>query len=241
MTSFVVVLALVATSITGRYEAPKATLELHLGADGQLRGHLIEEARVVALDPIRIDGDDLIATARGEDDTRTELHATVRSGGAIRIGKRTFARKAAERPATPTVRRAIFAAYEKLADAVNTKDFDAFQALRTDDFATIPPDSPPRNAEFMAARARGLLAGIQPPIKTRNDILTLTLRGDEAIATVRQHFSRSQPNAQGVVRRVETSVTQRETWRRTPDGWKLTFVDEVRDFVRWAEDEPSVR
>jgi hypothetical protein len=24
-------------------------------------------------------------------------------------------------------------------------------------------------------------------------------------------------------------VTQRETWTRTPRGWKLIFVDEVRD------------
>jgi len=228
---------LVAASLTGRYEAPKATLELHIGYDGQLRGHLIDENGVAALDPVRLEGQQLIATARREDDTKSELRGDVGSGASIRIGNRTFKRKATERPAPPAVRRAIFAAYEKLAEAVNAKDFDAFQALRTADFATIPPDSPPRNAEFMAARARGLLAGIQPPVRTRNDILTLTVRGDEAIATVRQHFSRRQPNPQGVVRRVETSVTQRETWRRTPEGWKLVFVDEVRDHVRWAEDE----
>src|SRR5687768_12148902 len=220
-------LILAAAAITGRYEAPKATLELHVGYDGQLRGHLIDEERVAALDPVRIEGEQLIATARGEDDRRSELRGDVRSGGSIRIGRRTFRRSAVERPATPAVRRAIFAAYEKLAEAVDTKDFAAFQALRTEDFATIPPDGPPRNAEFMAGRARGLLAGIQPPIKTRNDILSLTVRGDEAIATVRQHFSRNQPNPQGVVRRVETGVTQRETWRRTPQGWKLVFVYEV--------------
>lgn len=228
---------LVATSLTGRYEAPQATLELHIGYDGQLRGHLIDEDGVAALDPVRLEGEQLIATARREDDTKSELRGTVGSGASIRIGDKYFRRKAIERPATPAVRRAIFAAYEKLAEAVNAKDFDAFQALRTADFSTIPPDSPPRNAEFMAARARGLLAGIQPPIKTRNDILTLTVRGDDAIATVRQHFSRRQPNAQGVLRRVATSVTQRETWRRTPGGWKLVFVDEIRDHARWAEDE----
>lgn len=230
-------LVLVATSITGTYEAPNATLELHIGYDGHLRGHLIDEEGVAALDPVRIEGEQLIATARGEDDTRRELRGNARSDGSFRIGKKTFKRKAVERPATAAVRRAIFAAYEKLAEAVNTKDFDAFQALRTGDFSTIPPDSPPRNAHFMAARARGLLAGIHPPIKTRNDILTLTVRGDEAIATVRQYFSRGQPNPQGRLRRVETSVTQRETWRRTPHGWKLAFVDEVHDHVRWAEDE----
>jgi len=231
-------LVLVATSLTGSYEAPKATLELHIGYDGQLRGHLIDEHGISAFDPIRVEGDQLIATARHEDDSRSELRGTVRgSGASIRIDKKIFKRKAIERPATPVVRRAIFAAYEKLAEAVEAKDFDAFQALRTADFATIPPASPPRNAEFMAARARGLLAGIQPPIKTRNDILTLTVRGDEAIATVRQYFSRRQPNPQGVLRRVENGVTQRETWKRTAEGWKLAFVDEVHDHTRQAEGE----
>ncbi|HKR63463.1 MAG TPA: nuclear transport factor 2 family protein [Thermoanaerobaculia bacterium] len=191
---------------------------------------------MTALDPIRIDDHTLIATARREDDTRSELRATVR-GASLRIGSKGFKRTAIERPAPADVAQALVAAYRTLEQAVDAKDFDAFQATRTDDFATIPPDSPPRNARFMATRARGLLAGIQPPVHTHNDFLTLTLRGDEAIATVRQHFARRQPNREGVVRRVETSVTQRETWRRTPQGWKLVFVDEVHDNVRWAEDE----
>src|SRR5687768_12459044 len=99
-------LVLVAASITGRYEAPKAALELHIGYDGQLRGHLIDEEGVAALDPIRIEGEQLIATARREDDTRSELRGDLRSGSSIRVGKRTFRRKAVERPATPAVRRA---------------------------------------------------------------------------------------------------------------------------------------
>jgi hypothetical protein len=32
-------------------------------------------------------------------------------------------------------------------------------------------------------------------------------------------------------RTIHTEVTQRETWRRTAAGWKLVFVDEVRDHV----------
>ena len=170
-------LLLAATSIAGRYETPDATLELHIGHDRQFRGYLIDDAGVAALDPIRVDEPHLIAAARREDDSRTELRAEVRGDGSIRIGTK------------------------------------------------------------ITGRARGLLTSIQPPIKTRNDILTLTVRGGESIATVRQHFSRRQPNPQGVLRRVDTSVTQRETWRRTPGSWKLVFVDEVRDDVRWAEHE----
>ena len=38
--------------------------------------------------------------------------------------------------------------------AVDTKNFDAFQALRVADFATIPPDGVPSPAARMADRAR---------------------------------------------------------------------------------------
>ena len=223
--------ALLLSSITGRYEAPGATLELHIGHDGALRGALIEGERIAALDPVAIDGAALTASARYDDDSRATLTGAV-GNGIVRIDGKRFVRKAVERPATARERREIFAAYERLAEAVNTKNFDAFQALRVAEFATIPPDSPPRNAGYMAQRAAGLLGTIQPPIKTRNDILMLTVRGDEAIAVVRQHFSRQQPSREGVLRLVETEVTQRETWRKTKDGWKLTFVDEVHDHVR---------
>jgi len=234
--ALLVLFAVVSPTLAGRYEAPKATLEIHVGYDGQLRGHLIDDKGVAALDPIRLDGTQMTATARREDDTSAELRGRVRNNS-IHIDDKTFTSTAIEHPAPFAVCRAIVTAYEKLARAVDTRNFDAFQALRTDGFATIPPNSPPRNAGYMATRSRGLLAGIQPPISTRNDILALTVRGDEAIATVRQHFSRMQPNANSVVRRVETSVTQRETWRSTPQGWKLIFVDEVHDYTRWAEDE----
>lgn len=222
---------LLSSDVTGRYEAPGATLELHIGYDGAVRGALVEGPRIAALNPITIEGNSITAAAHYDDDTRATLTGTA-SKGVIRMNGKRFVRKAVERPAGARVRREIFAAYEQLADAVNTKDFEAFQALRVADFSTIPPDSPPRNAEFMASRAAGLLGTIQPPIKTRNDILALTVRGDEAIAIVRQHFSRQQPSREGVLRLVETEVTQRETWHRTKDGWKLAFVDEVHDHVR---------
>jgi len=34
---------------------------------------------------------------------------------------------------------------------------------------------------------------------------------------------------EGTLHTIHTEVTQRETWTRTPEGWKLLFVDEVRD------------
>jgi ketosteroid isomerase-like protein len=125
-------------------------------------------------------------------------------------------------------RREIEARYALLAEAVRNKDFAAFQSLRTENFSTWPPDGEMMDSEQMAARARALLERIQAPISLMNEIETLILMDHEAIAIVHQKFSRMQ-EIEGRTRLVETSVTQRETWVKTAEGWKLKFVDNVHD------------
>ncbi len=71
---------------------------------------------------------------------------------------------------------------------------------------------------------------MEAPISTSNDILKVTVRGNNAIATVRQKFTRTQM-IHGTAHTIHTEVTQRETWTRTRAGWKLLFVDEVRDHL----------
>jgi len=126
------------------------------------------------------------------------------------------------------VRAALEAQYAKLAEAVRNKDFDAFQAVRTADFSAIDENGRRQPAEAMALRARTLLERIQPPIETSFTIGTIDLQGDRAVATVRQYFSRMQEMA-GALRKVENHVTQDETWILTSEGWKLHFVENVRD------------
>lgn len=126
------------------------------------------------------------------------------------------------------VRKALEIQYAKLAEAVENRDHAAFQALRTADFHTVDEHGNVSTPEQMSDRARTMLSSIQPPIETSNTIGTIDVHGDDAKATVRQYFSKMLELA-GRVRRVETYVTQDETWTRTPDGWKLRFVDGVRD------------
>lgn len=207
---------------TGLFRAGDGSIvELHVSPDQQIRGYLREGARVAALSNVRRNGSTVNASAVYDDGSRVEIEKRV-------------ALVAAEKPASAAVRREIEEAYRQLARAVDTKNFEAFQATRVADFATIPPEGVPSPAAKMADRARGLLERIQPPITTVNDILELTVRGDEAIATVRQKFWR-QIVIDGQSHGVHTEVTQRETWRRTKDGWKLTFVDEVRDHLRMQD------
>ena len=126
------------------------------------------------------------------------------------------------------VRKALELQYERLAEAIRSKDHAAFQALRTADFHTLDEHGNPHTPEQMSERARAMLESIQPPIETTNTIGTIEVTGDDAKATVRQYFSKMLDVA-GKLRRVETWVTQDETWTKTADGWKLEFVDGVRD------------
>src|SRR5262245_2336414 len=76
------------------------------------------------------------------------------------------------------VRKALVAQYAKLAEAVQNKDWTAFQALRTDDFHTVDEHGRPQSSEQMAQRARAMLARIQSPIRTTNAIGIIELLGN---------------------------------------------------------------
>ena len=218
-------------SYSGIYMSPDGDMiELHYGHEGALRGYMRTKDRIAALAPVEVRDGVISANAVFDDGTRTAMLATTAPGPVLMLDGRQYRRSAVETPADATVRRDIEAAYEDLATAVDTKDYAAFQALRVAEFATIPPDGVPSTGTRMAERARGLLQRIQAPITTTNDILELTMRGDDAIATVRQKFTRQQL-VEGTPHTIHTEVTQRETWTWTPDGWKLLFVDEERDAI----------
>lgn len=132
------------------------------------------------------------------------------------------------------VRRELEKQYAKLSEALRDKDFEAFHALRTNDFSTRDLNGKPQTTEQMIARTRLLLERIQPPIRATFEIDTIDLRGDVFVATIHQKFSRMQLVA-GQLRKVETSVTQDETWVKTDDGWKLKFVDNERNPLRYID------
>jgi hypothetical protein len=58
-----------------------------------------------------------------------------------------------------------------------------------------------------------------------------------AIVTVHQEISRFR-EINGVRRKIETSVVQRETWVKQAGEWKLQFVDDVRDQKTLVDGEP---
>lgn len=131
--------------------------------------------------------------------------------------------------ATAEIRRAPERRYEENRQALLAKDFAAVMALRTEDFHAVTPDGAVHDRAQMEMATRTLLDGIERWIGLSFEIDSLEVAGDLAHATVRQHADRMARRNDGMVHHLETWVTQRETWRRTPGGWKMHRVDSIRD------------
>jgi ketosteroid isomerase-like protein len=126
------------------------------------------------------------------------------------------------------LRRELEQAYEANRQALLARDAAGVIAHRTADFAAVTPDGKVHGAEEMAAFSRGMLANIEKWEALSFDILSVAPTADGAAAEVRQHSIRVQ-RRDGATRRIENWVTQRETWRRTAEGWRIARVDNIRD------------
>lgn len=128
------------------------------------------------------------------------------------------------------VRRELAAQYKKLAEAHDRKDLKAIIALKTSDFHAVFTDGRVGDSKLMEQYSKEFLERNQPPFNLRFTIQNLTVSYNKliAVAEIFQEAARYQDLA-GKRRKVETSVIQREIWAKTPDGWKLKSVDNVRD------------
>jgi hypothetical protein len=133
-------------------------------------------------------------------------------------------------PAKRTVREEIERQYARLADANARKDIAAIMALKSETFYTIGAHGELNDRLSMETYSRRFLEPLRPPIDIRQTILDLKVSEHElvAIVTVHQQVSRFRELA-GKLRKIETSVVQRETWVKVRGEWKLQFVDDERD------------
>lgn len=141
------------------------------------------------------------------------------------------------------VKKEIEAQYKKLAEAHDKKDLKAILALKTADFHTFFPDGRIGDSKLMEEYSKNFLERNQPPFDMKFTIQKLDVSYNKLIAAaeVLQELTRYQDLA-GKRRKVETSVVQREIWAKTPEGWKLKSVDNVRDqkiFIDGKRVEPG--
>ncbi|HET9251449.1 MAG TPA: nuclear transport factor 2 family protein [Candidatus Eisenbacteria bacterium] len=137
---------------------------------------------------------------------------------------------------TDEIKNQLDAQYQKLSEAHDRQDLPAILSLKTPDFHAIFPDGRVGDAKVMAEYSKQFITMNKPPYGVRVIIQSLAVSdsGLIAVAEVSQEATRMRELA-GTLRRVDTSVRQRETWLKTPEGWKLKCVDSVRDQKRFVD------
>lgn len=146
--------------------------------------------------------------------------------------------KTITRDKSKPVRKAIEDWYARNMAAFKAKDLAAIMALRADDFHTITPDRKVNTRADMETRTRLFLDRIAHFISQDNLIGTIELESDLATADITQNTVRMQRFPDGTLHKVESAVVQRETWKKTAEGWKLYRVDNIRDGGLLVDDKP---
>ena len=126
------------------------------------------------------------------------------------------------------VRRELEARYAENEAGFFARDPDQVMRLRHPDFHTITPDGKVNTREQMYERTRQFIGRVARFDSLSENIVELTLVGDTALAVVAQSTRRQQRFPDGVLHEIQTSVVQRESWIRTPDGWMMWRVDEIQ-------------
>jgi ketosteroid isomerase-like protein len=144
--------------------------------------------------------------------------------------------KPAVRDKFKAVRKAIEAWYAQNTEAFKRKDVAAVMALRTDDFHTVLPDGTRNTRADMQAYTERFLRRIEQWVSLDFQIGAIDVqdkfgdaKGKFASADVTQKTVRMQRLSDGELHKVESGAVQRETWKKTAEGWKLYRVDNIRD------------
>lgn len=146
--------------------------------------------------------------------------------------------KTITRDKSKPVRKAIEDWYDRNMAAFKAKDVAAIMALRADDFHTVTPDGRVNTRADMETRTRLFLERIDHFISQDNQIGTIEVEGDSASADITQKTVRMQRFPDGTLHKVESAAVQRETWKKTAEGWKLYRVDNIRDGGLLVDDKP---
>ena len=129
--------------------------------------------------------------------------------------------------AEAAIKRELEARYAENEAGFYARDPDRVMRIRHPDFHSFPPNGEPMNREQMHERTRGFIGRVEKFDEVLEEITGLTVQGDTAHATVDQSTRRQQRFPDGTLHEIRTSVTQRESWIRTSQGWLLWRVDDV--------------
>jgi hypothetical protein len=130
--------------------------------------------------------------------------------------------------AVARVKRELAQRYRENEAGFFSRDAGRVMRLRHPDFHAILPDGRVSNREQMDERTRTFIGRVERFDSLAERIIALTLSGDTALAVVDQRTVRQQRFPDGTLHEIRTSVVQRESWIRTPDGWLMWRVDQIQ-------------
>ncbi|HEX8163914.1 MAG TPA: nuclear transport factor 2 family protein [Pyrinomonadaceae bacterium] len=126
------------------------------------------------------------------------------------------------------VRRELEATYAKVAEAYRNKDIEAFMDDKTADFTARSLGGNVATREQVEAGVKQRMARVIRLNYLKVRLKELTVAGDVAVAITTQEFSRVVADPQGNERTVVSKgTTHRDTWVKTPRGWKIKSVEEL--------------
>jgi hypothetical protein len=137
------------------------------------------------------------------------------------------------------VTRELNARYRENEAGFFARDADRVMRLRHPDFHTVTPDGNVSTRGQMYQRTRDFIGRVERFDELSETILSLTLAGDTAHAIVDQRTARQQLWPDGVLHEVRTSVVQRESWIRTPAGWLMWRVDQIKPGQTLVDGRPQ--
>lgn len=141
-------------------------------------------------------------------------------------------------PSAADASRELAARYAENEAGFTARDADRVMRLRHPAFHTITPDGKVSTREQMYQRTRDFINRIVRFDSLSEKITALTLSGDTAHAVIDQRTVRQQRFPDGTLHEVRTSVIQRESWIKTPDGWLLWRVDEIEPGQTLVDGKP---
>jgi hypothetical protein len=135
-------------------------------------------------------------------------------------------------------KRELAARYAENEAGFFARDPDRVMRLRHPAFHTITPDGNVSTREQMYRRTREFIGRVERFDSLSETITDLRLAGDTAHAVVDQRTVRQQRFPDGALHEVRTSVIQRESWIKTPEGWLLWRVDQIQPGQTLVDGEP---
>lgn len=124
-----------------------------------------------------------------------------------------------------TVRRQLTEQYGRIETANKNKDVAALLDLRVSNCSANGPGGTHSDCVDMDNYTKQLVAEIGTVASVTNTILAFRFEGDTALATVAQHFVRTQTKL-GKLRNIDTSAIQDKTWVRKPGGLETPVCGE---------------